>query len=413
MRNAKMLNRRARHEDISCQAFTLVELLVVIAIIGVLVALLLPAVQAAREAARRMTCQSQIKQMALAAHNYHDTNMSALPAAGHFNHFSDDTTLAANFGGANALTGGSRLSGFIGMLPFFEQTALFNTISVSKYRLYFNLDDVSTGGDYGVLAAVGGVAANAATSPPTAMIPTMLCPSDGNTKTSGTQVGRTSYRFCYGDLGVHSANMGAAGPETATLTAGYYAGDRGVFTVNKWKGLRAIKDGTSNTIMFGERVISNTGAGAADMKIRSGTLLEVAGSATLVASVTDPPAENKKGANWTTGTVRGGSGYRWCDGSVYYTGFSTVWKPNEGSGSAKTSDEGATDNYLYINASSNHPGGCLISFADASCRYMNETIDNGAAGAKSTVTTGKSNFGVWGALGSSTGREEVTGDGTK
>src|SRR5690606_35651696 len=104
--------RRAR------SGFTLVELLVVIAIIGVLVALLLPAVQQAREAARRMQCSNNLKQMGLALHNYHDTYGSFPPRA-------TGTTHGPNGDSHN----NGRLNGLIPLLPFLEQGAMYDRIA--------------------------------------------------------------------------------------------------------------------------------------------------------------------------------------------------------------------------------------------------------------------------------------------
>jgi prepilin-type N-terminal cleavage/methylation domain-containing protein len=101
-------------------AFTLVELLVVIAIIGVLVALLLPAVQASREAARRIQCQNNLKQLALAFHNHHDT-LQFFPTAGW-----DWSTPPTYINGIPA-TGREQQAGWgFQVLPYIEQTAAWN-----------------------------------------------------------------------------------------------------------------------------------------------------------------------------------------------------------------------------------------------------------------------------------------------
>jgi prepilin-type N-terminal cleavage/methylation domain-containing protein len=179
-------------------AFTLVELLVVIAIIGVLVALLLPAVQAAREAARRTSCQNNLKQIALAAHNYHDTT-SKLPPA------STNPTLAGS-------------SGFAAILPYLEQSNL--------YSLY----DFSQGNSAPAnLAAVS------------QRIPTYICPScvfartvpiagcDANNRAPGT------YAFCTGAQDPWGANDGAIATASTPQT-----------------NFASILDGTSNTFLVGE-----------------------------------------------------------------------------------------------------------------------------------------------------------------
>src|SRR6476620_6205189 len=108
----------------SRRGFTLVELLVVIAIIGVLVALLLPAVQSAREAARRSQCTNNIRQVAIALHNFHDTNNTVPPCA-------SDTPIA----GTPTAPGGFGTGwGFIPrLLPYIEQKPLYDIIAANNF----------------------------------------------------------------------------------------------------------------------------------------------------------------------------------------------------------------------------------------------------------------------------------------
>src|SRR5262245_43210225 len=109
------------------RAFTLVEVLVVIAIIGVLVAILLPAVQSAREASRRVSCQNNLKQLALAGLNYHNSRK----------HFPVGVEMPYAIAGNDPLTGGMENpfgpNWAVFMLPYFEQDAAFQHARTSDY----------------------------------------------------------------------------------------------------------------------------------------------------------------------------------------------------------------------------------------------------------------------------------------
>lgn len=222
------------------QAFTLVELLVVIAIIGILVALLLPAIQSAREAARRAQCTNNLKQLALALQNYHDTYQC----------------FSINYGGNQQYNNtGTGKSWLIGILPFIEQQ-----------QLYSQIDFTVAIGDN---TATANRTANTAVAEQ--MVKPFLCPSDGDSA-PGVQSGRANVG---GTWGVNNYKAVAGGnwnwgdhTGVAQLT-GKWPSDangldrgNGIITRNSdnqvlnYTRMANITDGTSLTFAIGEAVPS-------------------------------------------------------------------------------------------------------------------------------------------------------------
>ncbi len=207
-------------------AFTLVELLVVIAIIGILVALLLPAIQAAREAARRNQCANNVKQIALAFHNFHDT-FKQLPNGGRDGDHRDP----GNNGASRAMTRhGWNWTYWI--LPFIEQGAVFD---MSR-----DADDPATPGS-GYNSQDDAVAAQ--------LIVTYYCPSRRNPKLHSS-----SYRCDY---------VGNAGEYGTSYASGVSRGERGVLRMTDFSTItiEGIRDGSSTTMMVGEKAVNRQSFG--------------------------------------------------------------------------------------------------------------------------------------------------------
>ena len=353
-----------RHPRVS--GFTLVELLVVIAIIGILIALLLPAVQAAREAARRSQCTNNLKQLGLGLHNYHDVN-GAFPSC------------------ANIIS--PRCSWMTRLLPYIEQKPLYDFIQNGTYT-------------DGSAAPIGGpVPFKGVEGDPRRFAPwdkslaALLCPSDPGamaTPTGGWDFGHNSYRSCRGDRVEYPDNPGNRG-----MFAGW----------TRWHSMREVVDGLSNTIALSEVCVAS---GSNNVRGSIATTWAGVGYNANVPLSSFIPANclARKGLNNTIVDPVDNTmlGRRWSDGVAAFAAFYTVLPPN-----GPSCHDGNDYVWVMTTASSYHPGGVNVAMGDASVRFVSETIDTGSAptGGLSAppVDSGPSPYGVWGALGSMNGGE--------
>jgi len=355
----------------------LIELLVVIAIIAILVALLLPAVQQAREAARRTQCKNNLHQLGLALHNYHETyNMLVWGES-----FVDGTPAPQP----------NRYSGFVPMLPYIDQGPLFNVMQQGGFPT---------------------VAWDAAYAPARAQIPALQCPSD--TRSPLNPFGTCNYMFCRGDSAWdHNSWAGNGG-------RGYRGMFRGLgddYTLDGQPGrptkFADVTDGLSNTIMMSERI---------QAKVNNSTRIMdggIVGNLTGTLVTTNPGlCKAQIGANgrYNSTTILMVSGTRWMDGGPAFTGCTTIIGPNSANCTQGTWD---AEDGVY-DPMSQHTGGVHVLMGDGAVRFVNNSINTGnitcppADGQEGGATPcnggwgGPSPYGVWGALGSRAGGDIVS-----
>jgi prepilin-type N-terminal cleavage/methylation domain-containing protein len=345
-----MMNRILK-KDSERDGFTLVELLVVIAIIGILVALLLPAVQAAREAARRTQCQNNLRNVALAMQNYHDANKKfPAPASStspdyRVNPLGTDTTLL------NTWT--------VDILPYIELQALADQISIA----------------FSAGSPVVRMAHEINRQAVDTEIPLFLCPSDG---AMGSRfVGGPSYandlrwaRLNYGYNAFQylpfkeefDAVLGTANPNSPTATAisTYADFNVGIGSYNLGYSISKITDGTSNTIMLAEMR-----AGLSEVDRRGVWAMSMCGS-----NFHCRHAWNAHGGvnDCSPGADDIYQGQLIIDSMGRDTLRAECMEPHDWGQSAQST------------VRSVHQGGAFVAMADASVRFISDFVDNNASG---------------------------------
>ena len=375
----KNTNKKSGFRQYS-RAFTLVELLVVIAIIGMLVALLLPAVQAARESARRMSCNNNLKQLTLTVHTFHDSN-NRFPASSF-----DPIAGSLNI---------RRCGMFPLLLPYMEQSVLYSAMMGRGGNVAY--DEAGQDLQYTILTrAEGGV-----------LIDTFLCPSDaagksrfpkgtGARQPDGTYLAFSNYRACRADLAGNDSNNYFRLPNLDDKSWNDIQAENGdcqvPFTTPQYNmprswvrayafvgnlGMVASGSGTTNTIAFSEGLIGKDSGGP------GGTYKDMVAQVDFVCHYTGAP-QSCLGLQGSRGLFSNASqpihsdynqflGRRIWDNAPAAYSFHSLLPPNSPSCAQNT--QNVPNDRVWISESSNHPGGVNVSFLDGSVRNIGDGIE--------------------------------------
>jgi prepilin-type N-terminal cleavage/methylation domain-containing protein/prepilin-type processing-associated H-X9-DG protein len=315
--------------------FSLVELLIVIAIIGVLVAILIPAVQSSRASASRTSCANNLRQLGIAAHNY-ESARKYFPSGSVAKPFPPDPQHAWTF---------FRWSSLAELTPYLENTAVYNALdlSVPLYGSNFQVRPEN--------AEVVNV-----------WVPEFICPAD-EARRLVDEFAPTSYAAC--------AGSGAGG--------GTPRGADGVFYINSQTRVGQITDGTSKTALFSESILGNPQPGNHDPQTEY--------KFSFLSPITEALCNGT--VHWNVSDPRG---FAWANGEFRCALYNHKMTPNSPTPDCMGVQIGGTVQTQYTPygwraARSRHVGGANVLMADGTLQFVYEAIDGAVWRAMATIAS--------------------------